>query len=202
MKPTFSEAIKLVDASFYNLTYHQQRMDRTQDALCRNRINLNEHLQVIPAWAQKGLFKCRVVYSDRIESIEYTPYSLPTISKVAIVIDNEISYDYKSTDRSRLNRLRDKANSDEIIIVKNELITDGFATNLVFESADGGLYTPDSYLLQGTKRQSLIDEGRIEERQISLEDINSHVRIRFINAMIDLEDNVCIRIDKIKTDNL
>ncbi|WP_101688330.1 aminotransferase class IV [Dysgonomonas massiliensis] len=195
MKPTFSEAIKLLDATFYNLAYHQERIDRTQDTLGRNRIDLKKHLQSIPDSARKGLFKCRIVYSDRIESVEYIPYSLPTINKVAIVIDDDISYDFKSTDRSRLNELRNEAKSDEIIIVKNGLITDGFATNLVFEAEDGTLYTPKSYLLSGTKRQSLIDVGRIEERQISIEDLRYYTRIHFINAMIDLEDNMSIEID-------
>lgn len=198
MKPTFSEAIKLLDATFYNLDYHQERIDRTQDALGRNRIDLKEHLQSIPDSALKGLFKCRVVYSDRIESVEYIPYSLPRINKVAIVIDDDISYDFKSTDRSRLDQLRNEANSDEIIIVKNGLITDGFATNLVFEAEDGTLYTPNSYLLSGTKRQSLLEAGQIKEREITIEDIESYTRIHFINAMIDLEDNVSIRIDDIK----
>lgn len=197
MKPTFSEAIKLLDATFYNLDYHQERIDRTQDALNRNRIELKKHLQSIPDSVQKGLFKCRVVYSDRIKSVEHIPYSLPTINKVAIIIDDNISYDFKSTDRSRLNQLRNEANSDEIIIVKNGLITDGFATNLVFEAENGTLYTPESYLLAGTKRQSLIDVGRIEERQISIEDLRFYTRIHFINAMIDLEDNMSVEIKEL-----
>lgn len=192
MKQTFSEAIKLHDTVLYNLEYHQRRVDKTQERFGGKYIELSEIFSGIPSSVRCGLFKCRILYSDDIENIEFIPYKLPVISSVAIIVDNDISYSYKSTDRSRLDSLREKAGSDEIIIVKNGLVTDGFATNLVFETEDGKFYTPDSYLLQGTKRSSLIDEGRIIERRVTVDDIKSYKRVRFINAMIDLEDNIGI----------
>lgn len=191
MKQLFSEAIKLKDGVLYNIDYHQQRIDATQDAFGRKRINLSEIFTGIPTAICQGLFKCRLVYGDGLESIEFLPYSYPQVSRVAIVHDDNISYNFKSTDRSRLSELRKNATTDEIIIIKNGFVTDGFATNLVFES-EKGLFTPSSYLLRGTKRQFLIEANKIKEREIREEDITSYQRIYFINAMIDLADNISI----------
>lgn len=75
------------------------------------------------------------------------------------------------------------------------MITDASTSNLVFRSFEG-LFTPDSCLLKGTKRQYLIDKKIIDERKITADDIRLYTHIHFINAMIDLEDDICIDIEK------
>lgn len=49
-----------------------------------------------------------------------------------------------------------------MLIVRDGWVTDTSFTNVVFEDAGGGLYTPETCLLEGTRRQSLLDEGRIQ----------------------------------------
>lgn len=191
MKAQFSEAIKCKDSVLYNLPHHQTRVDRTQAKFGGGKIDLGDILQEIPAHARQGIFKCRVVYSTVVESIEFIPYSFPQITTVGIVENDDIEYGYKYTDRNLLNALLGQTGCDDMIIIKQRFVTDAFSSNLVFES-DSGLFTPDTCLLPGTKRQLLLDTGRIVKKRITLDDIWLYNRIRFINAMIDLEDDIYV----------
>lgn len=192
MKLQFSEAIKIKDGIIYNLPYHQARIDRTLTKFEGLKIDLVSTLAGITDDFNNGLFKCRLIYGKAgVENIEFIPYSLRRINTVRLITADDIEYDYKYTDRVRLNELLDQSGCDDIIIVKNGLVTDAFAANLIFESSDG-LFTPDAYLLPGTKRQYLLDMGIIRQKRITVADIKIYDRIRLISAMIDLEDNVCI----------
>lgn len=197
MTAQFSEAIKCIDGILHNLPYHQARVDRTRAKFGGGKTDLGDILSEIPAHARRGTFKCRVVYGMAVESIEFIPYSFRKIATVGIVENDSIEYGYKYTDRNLLNTLLAKTGCDDVIIIKRRLVTDAFSSNLVFESGSG-LFTPDTCLLPGTKRQFLLDTGRIAEKRIAFDDIWSYDRIRFINAMIDLEDGVCIETGKVK----
>ena len=190
---SFTEVIKLKDGVFYNLEYHQDRVDRTCSQFSIPRFELSNLLKDIPETAKKGLMKCRIEYGDNINKVEYLPYSFRNIRTVTLVSDNTIEYSYKYADRNQLNQLLSSTGCDEMIIVKNGLITDASAFNLVFESADG-LYTPIDCLLKGTKRQILLDKQTIEEVRITANDFLKYNKVYFINAMVDLEDNICISI--------
>ena len=102
-----------------------------------------------------------------------------------MVCDDTISYSYKSCDRSQLNALAaKKGDCDEIIIVKNNLVTDTSFTNLAI--SDGNCWlTPRQPLLLGTKRASLLNQGLIKEADITAYDLKRAERVRLFNAMID-----------------
>lgn len=185
-EPMFSEAIKLKDGVLYNLSYHEMRMRRTTEHF----FGINFPLLIeIPEDKMTGLFKCRIVYSNQIHSVEFIPYSFRAIRRLALVKDDSIDYVYKYTDRVALNTLLAKSGCDDIIIIKDGHITDASSSNLVFEDKTG-LYTPDSYLLRGTKREYLLDKGVIKERAIKVENIKEYDSIYLINAMVDLEDRI------------
>lgn len=155
-------------------------------------------MTVIKDEVQQGLFKCRLVYGkDGVEEIEFTPYSPRQITTVELIMADDIEYDYKYTDRSYLNKLLKQSQCDDIIIIKNGMVTDASATNLVFESSEE-LFTPDSCLPPGTKRQFLLDKGIIRQKHITADDLQSYDCIRFINAMVDLEDNICINFHQVR----
>lgn len=200
MKEKFSEAIKLKDGILHNLSCHQARVDTTLANFGGGKVNLFYTLSEIPVFAREGLFKCRVVYSNRVESVEFIPYTFNHIETVGIVVDDYIDYGYKYVDRSRIKKLLEKSGCDDIIIVKQGMVTDAFSANLVFESKEG-LFTPNTVLLQGTKRRFLIETGRILERDISVNDIKLFDRVGFINAMVDLEDNIFVEISVINTNS-
>lgn len=191
MSTLFSEAIKLKDGVLHHLEYHQRRVDSTLRQFYGTAVDLSVLNEMIPEDRKTGLYKCRVVYDCRINSVEFTAYRFRDIRKVGVVKDNDIVYDYKYADRSRLNSLLEKSGCDDMIIVKDDQITDSFSANLVFQSASG-LFTPESCLLRGTKREYLLGKGVIRKIEIRFEDIEKYDRVFFINAMIDLEDNISI----------
>ncbi|MDR1876597.1 MAG: aminotransferase class IV [Flavobacteriaceae bacterium] len=196
MKPQFSEAIKFKNGVFYNLSYHQARVNKTLEKFGGGEIDLAKALSEMPVPVQQGIFKCRVVYGKSIETIEFAPYSFRRIATIGMVESNDIEYGYKYTNRNMLNKLLKQTGCDDMIIIRQGFTTDAFASNLVFESSEG-LFTPDTCLLPGTKRRFLLDTGKITEKRITARDIQSYSQIRFINAMIDLEDNICIEVKKL-----
>ena len=103
-----------------------------------------------------------------------------------------LDYSFKYADRTEWNALLEqKTGCDDILIVKNGYITDTSFSNVVFEN-ETGLFTPSTYLLAGTKRQSLLQKGIIKEAEISIENIGLYSKLYLINTMIDIEDNLCI----------
>lgn len=137
------------------------------------------------------------MYNREIERIECIPYTPRQPKTVGIVKHETIDYTYKYTDRRVLNELVRQSGCDDVIIIKQGLVTDASFSNLVFE-ADGKRFTPDTYLLPGTKRQFLLDTGIITEKRITIDDIRQYDRIRFINAMLDLEDDIFVQTTKLK----
>lgn len=190
---TFSEVIKVKNGVFYNLPFHQKRMNCTTLHHFAQTMDFHIVADMIPPELRTGLVKCRVVYSQCIESIEFTPYTFRRINSVAIVHDDTVEYPYKSTDRSHLNHLLEASKCDDIIIIKNGLVTDSTFANLVFEDSSG-FYTPSTPLLFGTKRASLLASGTIRESKIHEKDLKNGAKIYLINAMIDLEDRVLLPI--------
>ena len=192
----FKEVIKVEEGTFRNLEYHQQRIDRTVACFGIPSFKLSEKLQHAPIPVGEQLVKCRIEYGERIECITCLPYTLRSISRVGVVVDNDIDYAYKFADRKHLDALRNKSGYDEVIIIKDGQVTDSSFSNLVFETAQHELYTPSACLLKGTKRQFLLDCGMITERAIRMEEIKDYERIVFINAMMELEDNIGIPADR------
>ena len=200
------ETIRLKDGTFSNLLYHQQRMNHSRKALfgCNDEIDLVKILQTYILEAEnasppfqassleKNLYKCRIIYSEQIEKIEFIPYQLPRILSLKIIIDNQIEYSYKFNDRTRINELFEKReNYDDILIVKNGFVTDTSFANILFYNGKNWL-TPTHPLLKGTQRAYLLDKELIEEADIRLQDLKYFEKARLINAMIRFEDNLDI----------
>lgn len=190
----FSEAIKVRDGVFFNLDLHRARMNRTAMHHFGRGVTLDLVHDMVPAELRTGLVKCRVVYGKQVERVEFTPYAFRAIRSVALVHDDAIEYTFKSTDRSRLDSLRREAGTDDIIIIKNGLVTDSSFANIVLEFPDGTLHTPSTPLLAGTKRERLLRDGIIAEREIREADLRAAAKIYMINAMIDLKDNQTLNI--------
>lgn len=191
------ETIKIFDKKLFNIEYHNRRMNNSRKILfgCDDEINLLDKI-IIPSYLSNELYKCRVIYSKEIESIEFIPYKKKEIYKVKVVENNDIEYEHKYEDRTALTKMLIDSNADEIIIIKNRLITDGSFSNIVL--SDGNSYlTPATPLLKGTKRAKLLDEGIIKEDELKEKDLKKFKYIFFINAMLDLENNNRILLDKI-----
>lgn len=193
------ESLKLKDGIIQNLGYHQGRMNRSMNELFPNapKVNLESAIP-IPENATSGVFKVRVLYGGTIEKIEIEPYIFRIIQSLKVVYHESVDYHLKYTDRQILQQLfAQRGDCDDIIIVKNGRVTDSFAANLLF--FDGKTwFTPTTPLLKGTKRQFLLDQGIIAEREIRETDISGFQKVGLINAMVDFDEMPIVPVDQIK----
>ena len=181
MKELF-ETIKIENGKVFNLKWHNQRLNRSRLKLFSlyKPLNLKDYIDPPP----QGLYRCRVVYDRDIKSVQYLPYTLKTFNSFKIVQSN-LEYNYKFSDRSELNRLI-KEEYDEIIIEKNSLLTDTSIANIAFYNGQDWL-TPRRPLLRGTTRERLLNEGFLKLENIKKEDIKNYSHFALMNAMIGFQ---------------
>lgn len=152
----------------------------------KNELNLNTILQN-QTFPKSGLYKCRIVYHKQIESVEFIPYQARSIRCLKVIHDQAIDYTHKFEDRSRLNTWFEQRQScDDILIVKNGLVSDSSFSNIIFFDGDKWV-TPDSPLLKGTRRQFLLEAAEIKEETIPVERIPSFKSFRLINSMLGFD---------------
>ena len=193
--PKLIESIRIEDGQYYNLSYHEARMQSSIAALgiAHCSLRLTEFLKHISV-PQKGIWKCRVLYAERIISIAFKPYKAKKIKSLKIVHHNTIDYTHKLDNRASLDQLyAQRGACDDIIIVKNTLLTDSYYGNLLLWK-EGAWFTPESYLLAGTQRASLLANKGIQAIPIGLDDLKSFEKVKIINAMLDLEQGPEVRI--------
>ena len=181
----FVETIRIEGGKAINLSLHEARMNATRMHFVPHAtpISLQKWLDDAPISDER--IKARVVYDvDGVCETTFQTYKRREIQWLRMVEDNDISYTFKSTDRHKLDHLlalRDGC--DEVLIVKNGLITDTSFTNVAF--FDGHKwFTPAQPLLNGTMRQWLLLHGQLTEAQITPASIASFQRIMLFNAMI------------------
>lgn len=192
------ESLKLKDGVILNLDYHQARLNYSLSELFPSAepIELMQAISV-PGNYTMGTFKLRVVYGPIIDRIEIEPYQYRSIHSLKVVRHETINYHLKYTDRKILQELFDqRGDCDDIIILKNGFVTDSFAANLLFFDGERW-FTPATPLLKGTKRQFLLDQGIIFEKEIREADIKGYRQIGMINAMVDFEEMSVISVEKV-----
>lgn len=176
----YFETIKCDDYEVFHLEYHEKRIART---IGKN-INLQEYIYPLT----NELLKCKVIYNqDEIINVIFTPYSKKEITVFQLVYDDQISYNYKYENRENIESLSaQKQNANEIIIVKNNLITDTSIANIAIY-LEGQWFTPKTPLLQGTTRARYLDRVKIKELDITVEMLEKAEKIALLNAMIDFD---------------
>lgn len=193
----FIETIKVEDQKIYLLPFHQKRMNETflhfGKPSCLDINNIFKSLQ----HDEDGLFKFRVIYDlEGNYTTRMIPYAVSEIHNFQLVVDNNIDYSFKYEDRKIFEKLIAKSNSSEIIIVKNNQITDTSFTNILFKKGKEW-FTPKSFLLNGVQRQHLIEAQKIKEVEINLYNIKEFSHFQLINAMIDMDDTFIYPIENI-----
>lgn len=180
----FIETLQIKKGVVCNIDYHNERMNATRATVLKNSkpLNLRDYLCYE---GDEEYIKCRIVYSNTIEEITYTPYQIRPVHTLRILHQNAIEYSYKSTNRENINALfAQKGTCDDILIVKNGKITDTSIANVaLFDKA--GWYTPKHPLLKGTKRAELLDKGIVHEKDIQIAHLFNYSHIALFNAMID-----------------
>jgi 4-amino-4-deoxychorismate lyase len=182
-----TESIRVYNGRVYNIKLHNQRCNQARSALFGSLIplDLRSYIQVPDAYSE-GLVKCRILYNQSVQDISFEAYSIRMINKLCIIENNTIQYPYKFTERPELDQLyHRRKEADEIIIVKNGLITDAYYYNIVL-SRDGDLFTPASPLLEGTRRAALLKHGKLKKANIHITELYSYNTIYLVNALSPL----------------
>ena len=180
----FIESIKVENGKVFLLDLHQKRVNDTFNAFSKPiKVDLKKLQNKLEH--NSGLYKWRVVYDlEGKISMELLSYQYRDISSFKVVVSNEISYPLKSVDRVAFETLKSKISADEILIVKNGLLTDTSFSNLVFKKGMDW-FTPTTFLLNGVQRQSLLLQNKIKEIEIGLHNIQDFSHFKLINAMCD-----------------
>jgi len=194
----FIETIKILDGKPVNLSWHNQRMARTmQENTGTNEApELVNHIYV-PGNFTTGIVKCRIIYSNTIQEITFSPHIPRIITTLKMVRDDNIEYAFKYADRQKLESLllEQKDKKGDILIVKNGFVSDTSFSNIIFYDGSRWL-TPDTPLLIGTQRDKLINEGIISEASITPDDLKKFKKARLINALLEFNGED-IEIDQI-----
>lgn len=177
----YFETIKCDDYEVYNLDFHKRRIANT--------IGLNINLEEYIYPPNEKLLKCKVVYDENsIIDISYDDYTQKDISSFKIVYSDTIEYSKKYLNREDITALVDlKDEADEVIIVKNSKITDTSIANIAI-CLDDTWITPKSPLLYGTTRARLIEEGKLQEKDIDLLMLKKATKIATLNAMVGFNE--------------
>ncbi len=182
------ETLCIQNGEIRNLEFHQKRVNRSRWKLSglSNELNLNEFVTSQLQNEFEG--KCRIIYSEEWESIEFLAYQVRPVQSVRLVENNEVDYSHKFEDRNVFEQMKDSVTEDEIIIVKKGQIMDTSYSNLVFFDGENWI-TPRSFLLNGTMRQSLLKSKKIIEEEVNPKDLNRFHSFKLINAMMNLEES-------------
>ena len=174
----YFETIKCEDNEIFNLDYHNKRVANT--------IGLNINLQEYVYPPTNELLRCKVIYNkNEITNVLYFPYVKREIKSFKILFDDKVEYSKKYVNREKLDELfLKKENCDEIIIVKNSIVTDTSIANIAIYYENSWV-TSKNCLLKGTTRDRLIEEKKLIEKDISLEMLKNTSHIALMNAMID-----------------
>ena len=194
----FIETICYENGSFQRIGLHNDRCNKTRRHFYGDLPSIKlENYLFIPDDLKGFKVKCTVTYGFEITNIVYSKYEIKPINSLLIVKDNHIEYSYKYFDRKELTVLTEKKGQhSDILIIKNDLITDISYANIIFKHKNKW-YSQSNPLLLGTRLQSYFKDKHVIPARITLNSISNFTEARIINAMISIEDSPIIPIARI-----
>lgn len=181
------ESIKLWNGRLCHLPYHEARANASRKELLGVNVPVNwaENI-VIPESCRSGIYKCRVVFGQSIEEVTFTPYRIRKIQSLRLVFASGLLYQHKYLERKELDDLWARRDGcDEILIVNDDLLSDAYYYNLVFQKGNR-FYTPDEPILKGVRRETLLRRNKIIPEKIRTGDIMTMDKVHLINALTPL----------------
>lgn len=182
------ETIFIKDGEAKNLHYHNRRMNQSRTQLFNSAKTINiQDVLSIPLAFSKDIVKCKIIYNNEFKDVSFVKYKKRNIDKFFLIDVHNIDYNHKYFNRNAIEKLKQGIKqNEEIIIVKNNLITDTSFSNLAFFDGSNW-FTPTSPLLKGTKREFLIENNKIKEAHIHINDLHNFKYFKLVNAMLDFE---------------
>lgn len=193
----FIESIKVEDRKIFLLDLHQKRINETFAHFGKEgSLDLGKIFQEMQH-DEDGLYKLKITYDlEGKFSKMLIPYAISEISEIQLVENNSYDYSFKFAERKELEKMLQKSRTDEIMIVKNNHITDTSYANILFKKGKDW-FTPSTYLLNGVQRQHLLKTKKIKEAEITLQNLKEYSHFQIINAMNDFDDMFIYPISKI-----
>lgn len=193
----FIESIKIEDQEIFLLELHQKRVNTTFSHFGKEgSIDIAKIFKDLQH-DEDGLYKMKITYDlNKNYRTQLIPYAISEIDDFQLVENNGYDYSFKFEDRKEFERMINKAKASEIIIVKNNHITDTSFSNLLFLKGKEW-FTPTTYLLNGVQRTHLLKNKKIKEAEITLQNITEYSHFQLINAMNDFDDMFIYPISKI-----
>ncbi len=177
----FFETIKALDGRLWHTKWHERRAHRTQKTHFSNFEPLD--LTLLPPPPAKGLWRCKVIYGEKLQSVEYHSYTPRSIRSLRL-IESSIHYPYKALDRKELEELFGQRDGcDDILICEDGLLKDTSIANIAL-LYKGQWLTPKEPLLPGTTRERLLHQGKLRPAQLEISDLAKCEKIALLNAMI------------------
>ncbi|MBK8955812.1 MAG: aminotransferase class IV [Saprospiraceae bacterium] len=200
----FFESIAIVGGVARNLPLHQERVEKTYRQFYKVRfpVELSSLIQQSgEQFSAEVKYKFKFSYSQNKFSLSFELYETKAHAHFKL-IPSKINYPHKLTNRIKILQLKkDIADQDEIIIIRSNRLTDTSYSNLVF--SDGrSWFTPKQPLLKGIMRTHLLNQNKITEEDLCLNDLHKFVRFKCINALNGLEEGPVYGIEKILHPNM
>jgi 4-amino-4-deoxychorismate lyase len=193
------ETIACTNRKLQNLFWHSARLNKSRKELFESKDELSLDNIPLPSMVDNGQWKCRVLYDHHIHGISFEPYVPREVNSLKLVRSN-INYGHKYHDRDELDYLfSQRGVADDIIIIKNGLVTDTSIANILLFDGDEW-FTPSPPLLEGTMRAELISKKVIRPIKIKASEITTYKKIMLVNALnpfseanaIAISDNVVV----------
>jgi 4-amino-4-deoxychorismate lyase len=176
------ETIKVDQGKVFFISFHNERFNSSRQALFGIQEKVDLSTLINPP--DLNCYRCRIIYSEKIEKIEFIPCQNIQFKIFQIVHDDHIDYEYKYLDRRAIQKLEQlKKEADDILIIKQGLITDISIANVAFFDGEQWI-TPTNPLLKGTTRERLLQEGKIKPATIDLKEIKKCSKMALMNALL------------------
>ena len=185
----FFESIYADSFGIRNLGFHQARLNITYSdhySKPNTLFNLSELIE-LQLYNCSRMLKFKFLYNESDFLIHVEPYIPRRFSRFYFVFDPNIHYNYKYCDRKKLDHYLTADSFCPVFINSKKEIMDTHYSNIVF--FDGRTwFTPSTFMLKGTMRESLISNGILRIRPITIGDLESFTHFKLINSMNSLED--------------
>ncbi|MEI7896150.1 MAG: aminotransferase class IV family protein [bacterium] len=192
------ETIRISDGQAMHMDWHERRMNRSRREIWAAEDPVSPGAEiVVPGEFSTGLVRCNVLYGQQIQEIKFSNYEKRPVRSLKLISGDMVDYHLKYADRALLDALfGERGDCDEVIIVKNGLITDTSMSNLIFFDGTNWI-TPAKPLLNGTCRDRLVSEGRLIEQDIRPTGLGKFTGCKLINAMRYPEEEAMIPVSEI-----
>lgn len=192
---SFLETICIENGYPKNLFYHQKRVNETFECFFQgmNPLMLESIFEKADL-PKQGIYRCRIIYDEEIQSLEFITYQEKNIRTLKIVDTEDFDYGFKWSDRSYFQQiLKENPTFDEVIFHKNGFIQDCSIANLALLK-EGIWYTPKNPMHWGTTRSRLIDEQLIQEHDIKVSELHLYSHICLINVFrsLSIENSIAV----------